>query len=111
MYIYIYFYLWIYKIVVLLVSCCHSRNDHHQAVFSLNKVLVYGGIRKSYDRGVLIGYSSDIRHLCAARGMGHESSMEDIWSARGRNIAAVYVDMLATSRPRPVTLHDLSSSV
>jgi hypothetical protein len=44
-YIYIYFYLWIYKIVVLLVSCCHSRNDHHQAVFSLNKVLVYGGIR------------------------------------------------------------------
>ena len=27
-------------------SCYHNRNVHHQAVFSLNKFLVYGGIRE-----------------------------------------------------------------
>ena len=84
--IYIYFYLWIYKIVVLLVSCCHSRNDHHQAVFSLNKVLVYGGInvtnfsrlrvstekqegKKKYksDGGVMVGEFVCV-YVCACTG-------------------------------------------
>ena len=53
-------------------------------------------------------HSSNARYLLAAMGISHRGSMEDIWSPMGRNIATVYVDMPATSRPRPVTLHDLS---
>ena len=35
---------YIQKCMVYLFSCCHIRNVHHQTVFSLNKILVYGGI-------------------------------------------------------------------
>ena len=53
-------------------------------------------------------YSLNARYLLAAMGISHKGSMEDIWSPMGRNIATVYVGMPATSKPRPVTLHDLS---
>ena len=53
-------------------------------------------------------YSSNARNLLAAMGISHRGTMEDIWSPMGRNIATGYVDMSATSRPRPVTLHALS---
>ena len=53
-------------------------------------------------------YSLNMRYLRAAMGISHIGSMEDIWSPMSRNIATVYVGMPATSRPRPVTLHDLS---